>query len=171
MNDYTHTRVVICDVFGSLLDASGVPYEEKKAYVDHVKKPEWSPLELPESWATIPAFADTAEGISRLGEEYVVATLSNWPREMTARVLRHNEIYMDGIIDLARFEVYKTHPLAYCLACFHYGVAPREVLMVTANEKFGDLEAARALGMQAVLIRGDDGGPKTLIELAELLNC
>lgn len=43
--------------------------------------------------------------------------------------------------------------------------------MVTANEKFGDLEAARALGMQAVLIRGDDGGPKDLIELAERTGC
>lgn len=42
------------------------------------------------------------------------------------------------------------------------------MIMVTANEKFGDLEASRKLGMEAILIRGETG-PKTIIELAETL--
>jgi hypothetical protein len=41
--------------------------------------------------------------------------------------------------------------------------------MVTANPTFGDIEGAKAIGMQSQVIR--HSYPNTIIELAEMLQC
>lgn len=62
-------------------------------------------------------------------------------------------------MDLIVLDWLPNHRLKICEV---FGVAPSEVVMVTANANFGDIETATALGMQAILIRN----PKNIIDLA-----
>lgn len=59
---------------------------------------------------------------------------------------------------------------AYKLVCDVFNCVPSDVMMVTANETSGDLEAALALGMKAQEIRGLNC-PATIEELSDKLGC
>ena len=163
--------VLAFDCFGTVFDLSGVDRAEIRAYVDFVRQPEWHPLTLPDHWLTLPAHPDSAEGIRRLrngGDRGLfVVTCSNAPLGHLAVMSKAAGIEWDAIIPLELNRVYKPQPKAYLTVCEVLGCEPSDVMMVTANEQSGDLEAARALGMEAMLIRGEKG-PKTIIELAEL---
>jgi 2-haloalkanoic acid dehalogenase type II len=163
-------KVIAFDVFGTVFDLSAVNRSEVRDYVRHIKQDEWQPLQLPSHWERLPAHPDSHLGIERLRQRYLVVTLSNGPLPVQMALSRHNGICWDAIIPLEAVDVYKPNPRAYMYAIDLLQVKPSEVLMVTANEKFGDLEASRALGMEAILIRGSQG-PKTIIELAERLGC
>lgn len=161
-------KVIAFDVFGTVFDLSGVDRQELRDYAAHLRKPEWSPLRLPDSWNSLPAHSDSAEGIDRLRKKYFVVTCSNGPLGLLAKMSKGSGIHWDAIVPLELNRVFKPRPAAYMTVCEVLGVQPQDVLMVTANKSFGDIEASRAIGMQAVLIR-DEGGPKTIIELAEAL--
>lgn len=167
--DPESVRVVLFDLFGTLVDFSGVPRDELRAYADHIRKPEWSPFRPPESWATLKAFPDVRAGLSRLYfRDRRPVILSNCPSRMADRIVQRNNLHFNDIIQLAAARVFKPNPRAYQAACDVLDVEPGECLMVTANEHFGDLEQSRALGMQACLIRGESDVPD-LIELARRL--
>lgn len=161
-------KVIAFDVFGTVFDLSGVDREEIRAYAHHIRKPEWSPLHLPRSWETLPAHPDAAMGIKWLREKYLVVTCSNGPLGLLSRLSKHNNVSWDAIIPIEMKKVYKPNPRAYLTVCDLLNVNPDEVMMVTANKDFGDLEATDALGMQPMLIR-NPGTPKTIIELHDLL--
>lgn len=162
------TKVIAFDVFGTVFDLSQVDRAEVRDYAAQLKSAElngFAPLNLPASWANMPAHPDSVAGIASLREKYIVVTLSNGPLPLQIAMAKNAGIEWDAIIPLEAARVYKPQPGAYKFACDMLRVDPSEVLMVTANEKFGDLEASRALGMQAVLIRGKDG-PHSIIDLA-----
>ncbi len=161
-------KVIAFDTFGTVFDLSTVPHQEIKNYADHIHQSEWTPLRLPDSWEHLKAHPDAAEGIARLREKFIVVTCSNGPLGLLAKLSKNNGISWDAIVPLELNKVFKTNPKAYMTVCEVLNVEPKDVLMVTANETFGDLEASRALGMEAILIRGKEG-PKTIIELADLL--
>ena len=162
-------RLIAFDVFGTVHDHMQVPYEERKAYVDQLRRPEWAPLRLPASWAQMPPHPDSAEGIRKLREKgYLVITCSNGPLGLQARMAKNAGISWDAILPLEMEKVYKPDPRAYGLILRVFDVRPEEVLFVTANERAGDLEASRAAGMSAVLIRSE-AGPRTIVELADSL--
>lgn len=160
-------KVIAFDVFGTVFDLSGVNREEIKSYAQHIRKPEWEPLKLPSHWASLPAHPDAAEGIARLREKFFVVTCSNGPLGLLAKLSKHNGITWDAIIPLELNKVYKPNPKAYMTVCEVLDVEPNEVIMVTANEKFGDLEGSRRIGMEAILIRNEVF--PTIISLAEML--
>jgi 2-haloacid dehalogenase len=162
-------KVIAFDVFGTVFDLSGVDREEIRSYAQHIRKPEWSPLTLPDSWLDLWPHADSKEGIARLRHGFTVVTCSNAPLGFMAKLSKKAGIIWDAIIPLELNKVYKPNPLAYMTVCEVTGVQPCEVMMVTANKDFGDLEASAALGMTPQLIsRYIEGpGPKTIIELAE----
>lgn len=162
-------KAIAFDVFGTVFDLGGVPRNEVRAYVHHVRQPEWAPLKLPESWERLPAHPDSAEGIARLRENFLVVTCSNGPLGLLARLSKHNGISWDAIIPLEMNRVYKPNPRAYLTVCEVLGVSPSEVMMVTANRDAGDLEASASLGMRAQLIR-HEGCPKDIVELANVLS-
>lgn len=161
-------KVIAFDVFGTVFDLSTCDREEIRAYARHLRKPEWSPLTLPVSWETMPAHPDSREGIERLRKDFIVVTCSNGPLGMLARLSKFNGISWDAIIPLELNKVFKTNPKAYMTVCEVMNVEPHEVMMVTANETFGDLEASAALGMTPQLIRGN-GKYQTITELANVL--
>ncbi len=161
-------KVIAFDVFGTVFDLSSAAREEVKDYVRHVHLPEWKPLKLPKSWETMPAHHDSAEGIALLRKQFIVVTCSNGPLGLLAKLSKHNNVQWDAIIPLELNKVYKPNPRAYRTVCEVLDVEPHEVLMVTANRTFGDLESSKRIGMQSVLIRSN-GGPRTIIDLANLL--
>jgi 2-haloalkanoic acid dehalogenase type II len=164
-------KVIAFDVFGTVFDLSSVNRLEIKDYVSHIRGGVWEPLELPESWYTLPAHPDAKEGIERLRTKYQVVTLSNGPVRLLTRLSKHNNISWDMIIPIEMKKVYKPKAGAYYTVPELMGVLTSEVLMVTANKTFGDLEAASRCSMKPCLIRDPDGSYANIVELAEALGC
>lgn len=169
-------KIIAFDAFGTVFSLAGVERAEIRAYLSQCTAPEWMPLVLPESWNSLPAYPDSAEGIRRLRTKYKVVTLSNGPYKTIKAASDNAGIEWDSIIDFApEKRVYKPDPRAYLTVCERTGYEPADVLMVTANPTFahydyGDCDMARKLGMQAQLIRRE-GEPQTIVELAERLGC
>lgn len=164
-------KAVIFDLFGTVLDASNVPVEEKRDYIRQVRKVPPAHLILPDSWYNLKAFPDAKEGIERLRNvnKCLVITCSNLPGALQIHLMRENDIYVDNYALIESIPVYKPDPEAYKLALLLAHPLPAEqVLMVTGNEGSPDLTAPLALGMQTQRIRGD-GGPTDIIELAKML--
>jgi 2-haloacid dehalogenase len=162
-------KVIAFDVFNTVFRLDGRPKQEVYDYGDHIKK-KWEPLKLPVEWETLPAHDDAAEGIARLRKKYMVATLSNGPLGLLAKVSKHNNISWDAIVPLELGQVFKPSIGAYMLFVEVLGFKFDEVMMVTANKTFGDLEAAQILGMKPQLIRDSrEDCPQTIIELATQL--
>jgi 2-haloacid dehalogenase len=166
-------KVIAFDCFGTVFDLTGVPRGEVKAYIDHIEKPEWSPLELPQHWQDLPAHADAREGVERLRSRFRVVTCSNGPLAMLSAMSWRAGIRWDAIVPLEANRVFKPDPLAYRTVSQVCCVERSDVLVVTANTRlgrrdFGDVEAARWAGMKSVLIRGDSPIPD-IIALAERL--
>lgn len=168
-------KAIAFDLFGTVFDMSATPREEIKDYLRQCVDPVWKPLELPDSWRQIPAFADAKEGLARLGSKFQVVTCSNAPGPLTIGLFTGCELHWDRITRLDQIKRYKPHPGCYLHACNTAGVEPREAMMVTANPTFGpypfgDIQIAGAIGMQTRLIR-NPGGPADIIALAEELGC
>lgn len=163
-------KVIAFDVFGTVVDAAGVPHAEMAAYAAHVRKPLWTPLTLPAAWEHLPPHPDSIPGIVRLQTKFVVVTCSNAPLGFQSRLARNAGLPWDAIIPLEANRVFKPDPRAYLTVCEVLGVEPAEVLMVTANKTFGDVEGAGGVGMTPVLIRGTAPVPD-IIALAESHGC
>lgn len=173
--DPSRIAVVAFDLFGTVFDMSNVPREEIVAYIDHIEKPEWSPLELPESWVNLPAHPDSQRGLALLHNRFEVTTCSNCPLGLARAMVERAQLWFDAVTPIEANRVFKPHPRAYFTVCEVMGVPPEAVLMVTANPRlgrkdYGDVEAAREVGMQSVLIRGESEIPD-IIALAERLGC
>lgn len=170
--DASKVRVVLFDLFNTVVSFDGVPRDELRAYADHIRKPEWSPFRPPESWGRLRAFPDSRRGLDRIIERgRDTSVLSNCPYEMASIITAVNGLSFTSIIQLAAARVFKPQPRAYQVACDVLDVPPEACLMVTANKDFGDLEQARALGMQAALIRDPESDIPDIIALAERLGC
>lgn len=164
-------KVIAFDVFNTVFRLDGRPLSERIAYGDHIKK-KWEPLKLPVEWETLPAHIDAAVGIDMLRRKYMVATLSNGPLGLLAKVSKFNHISWDAIVPLELGQVFKPSIGAYMLFAEVLGFKYDEIMMVTANKTFGDLEAADILGMKPQLIRDSrEQCPQTIIELAKELGC
>ncbi len=165
----TEIKVIAFDVFGTVFDLTSVDRGEIRDYVRHVKASEWEPLELPKSWATIPAHPDAFQGLLRLRSGgYTVVTLSNGPMRLLTQMSRRNHIEWDAIVPIELRKVYKPDIEAYRVLPELFGVKPNEIMMVTANPTFGDVEAAKSLGWHVAVIRQEEG-PKTIEDLADSL--
>ena len=163
-------KVVAFDVFGTVFDLSGVNHEEIRDYAHHIRQPSWSPLVLPESWKTLPAHPDSKYGIEKISLYYSVVTMSNGPLDLLVALSKHNSIKWDAIIPIQMNKVYKPKKEAYLTICELMKVQPNEVMMVTANKTFGDIEAAQSLGMTPMLIRGDSD-IQNILQLSMKLGC
>ena len=154
-------KIIAFDVFGTLVDLSQTPKEEIREYARHIRKPEWSYLNLPDSWLSLKPHPDVLFGLSLLaGENIKLVACSNAPVNfMTA--LSHNQgLYFDYIIPLELKKVYKPNPESYKTILELFPVKPEEVLFVTANKDFGDLEGSSNVGMVPCLLERTDKADK-----------
>ena len=168
--DVSRIKVVALDNFGTVYDLSATPKEEIRDYIQQVRRPEWAPLDLPDSWRDLKAFPDAAEGILRLRKRYTVVTCANASSDLLWELASKNRIHWNLVIPLEVIPAYKPDPRCYELVANVAEVPPHEVLIVTGNEGSPDLTVPLRLGMQTIRIRGESG-PKDLLELAELLGC
>lgn len=141
------------DVFGTVFDLQNVDRAEIAAYVNHVRRDAWEPLQLPDSWKNIPAHFEAELSLERLRSHFTVVTCSNGPISLLIELSKRAGITWDAMIPLEVAQVYKPHLPAYELIRQVLKVDYHEIAMVTANRTFGDLKAAAALGMRPVLIR------------------
>jgi len=165
----TRIRCLAFDCFGTVFDMSGISRDEIKAYVDHVKREDFSPFEFPPSWYNLKAHPDAKEGLELARHfGFRCVTLSNGSVELLAALSVSNGIEWDHITDLAKHRAYKPHNLdAYRAIKCDLGYLPSETLMVTANPTFGDVESSAAIGMPSQVIR--HGYPNTIPELLDLM--
>ena len=163
-------KCIAFDCFGTVFDMSSVAREEIAAYVDHVRKADFSPFGFPVSWWNLEAHFDAAVGIKMLqAMGFVCVTLSNGEVGLLSTVAEANGIKFDAFINLERHRVYKPNTDAYRTVEKDLGYKPTETLMVTANPTFGDIEGAAEIGMPSQVIR-QPGKPQTIIELAEQMS-
>lgn len=165
---------VVFDCVNTVFDVSSI---DSNAYIHQVAKANregWKPLDVDMAWLKCPAHPDSAEGTNRLNSRFVTATCSNWPAWVLASLSQDAGILWSAIVPMETVQVYKPSRVAYLNVPQVLGITPANVLFVTANERAPDLEMARSLGMQAVLIdreRKYPDGPHTITDLAEILGC
>lgn len=162
-------RCIAFDLFGTVFDLSNTPKEEIRDYINHIRKPEWSPLHLPKSWESLPLHPDSYNGIRELSFEFRVVTCSNAPYNLTRKLLARTglDFFME-VTDISLNQVYKPHPLSYLSVCQQHFYTPDQVLMVTGNANSPDIEGALNVGMNAVMIRQPNCLP-TIIDLSREL--
>lgn len=169
--NWKQVEVVAFDLFGTVFKLD-IPKEEIQAYAEHIAKPEWSPLVLPEEWGRLEMFEDAKQGLMAIekNEGITCITLSNAPYEIQEEL--DCDAWFDYIVLLEDYKVFKPNVNAYSVACIVTETLPRNILMVTANEYFGDLEKSRQIGMQSILIDRKNkypDMPHTILELAQMM--
>jgi FMN phosphatase YigB (HAD superfamily) len=180
-------QAICFDLNGTLFDLSRPPEGVTEDmvqlavedYLAHIKKPEWSPLTLPEWWAKFPLFYEVGIGLASLrSRSFECYTLSNNPTWIQLEMFpAYNALFAwDRRIDLAACHVYKPNQRAYDIVPGYLRLPHNQIAVVTANESFGDLEGARRAGMRPILL--ERYGPKKdptqesyrdCVELAEAL--
>lgn len=163
-------RIAAFDLINTVFDISDRPREEVLDYAAHIKKPDYSQLFLPESWNYLWAQPGAVEGLKLIREEYMIVTCSNAPLGMTAIVSKVNDISWDAIVPIAELSrSFKPNRDTYRVILDTFNIKPNEMLMVTANPTFGDLEAAEELGINSMLIGPYSKNVKTMTDLYDWL--
>lgn len=101
-------------------------------------------------WHRLRPWPDAVEGLTRLKQKYVIATLSNGNVSLLTNMAKHAGLPWDCILSAELSRHYKPDPQAYRSACHLLDLPPSQVLMVAAHE--GDLHAAAAVGMYTAYV-------------------
>lgn len=169
-------RLLAFDIFGTLADMSLATKESLESYGHQIKENirrndvwpgAYQKFDLSPEWEFLPPHDDVLSGIRRLRRRFFVTTFSNAPSLLQIRMLRHWSVEVDGITPLDAYKRAKPIQRAYDISAEHWQFHPSEIMVVTANESFGDLEKSVNAGMKSVLIR-DEKIP-TLHDLATAL--
>jgi len=119
--------------------------EEKLAHLNRV-------------WHRLRPWPDAVEGLTRLKENFVIATLSNGNVSLLTNMAKNGGLPWDCILSAELAHHYKPDPEAYLTACRLLDLPPEQVLMVAAHE--GDLRAAGCVGMRTAYVhRPLENGP------------
>jgi 2-haloacid dehalogenase len=142
--------------------------------------------ELTRAWERLPAWPDSAEGLTRLARRFIVATLSNGNCSQQEALVSYAHLPFQRLLSAEDVEHYKPDPEVYLGAASALGLAPGQVMMVAAHK--GDLRAAQAAGLRAAFVerpleKGPGGGADRLpdppadveatdfVDLAHKLGC
>lgn len=121
--------------------------------------------ELVRAWHRLPPWPDSAAGLSRLRERYVVATLSNGHVAMLVDVAKAARLSFDAILSVELMHTYKPDPEVYRSATRFLDVPADRLLMVACHPY--DLTAAAAEGLRTAYVpRPLEWGPNTRPEPA-----
>jgi FMN phosphatase YigB (HAD superfamily) len=107
-------HVIAFDLFGTVFSFADVDVDQRKSYVDHISKPDWSPLFLPVPWLDLPLHPDSLEGIRRLADRFDICSCSNAPYEFTQELLHRSGLapFM-AVADVESSQAFKPNPLCY----------------------------------------------------------
>lgn len=114
--------------------------------------------ELVLAWHRLDPWPDSVEGLARLKERYVIASLSNGNVSLLVDMAKHAGLPWDTVFSAELFGHYKPDPEVYRGAAALLGATPDQVLMVAAH--LDDLAAARACGLRTAYVhRPQEKGP------------
>jgi 2-haloacid dehalogenase len=114
--------------------------------------------ELVLAWHRLDPWPDSVDGLARLKDRYVIASLSNGNVALLVDMAKHGGLPWDAVLSAELFRHYKPDPEVYDGAARLLGLPPERVLMVAAH--VGDLAAARARGLRTAYVhRPQERGP------------
>ena len=123
------------------------------------------------TWHRLLGWPDSAPGLWRLRQRYLVCALSNGDSDMLATMGKFAGLNWDLVISVELAGAYKPKPAAYQKAIELVDAAPHQVLMVAAHTN--DLAAAQACGMRTAYIhrpaewgRDDPPGDSSRFDIA-----
>ena len=115
-------------------------------------------------WHRLDPWPDAREGLERLRQRFIVATLSNGNVALLTNMAKRADLRWDCILSSELSNHYKPDKEVYQRAAELLGLAPEEVLMVAAHN--GDLQGARTAGLcTAFVYRTEEYGPKQKTDL------
>ncbi len=101
-------------------------------------------------WHRLKPWPDAVNGLKRLREQYIVATLSNGNVALLTNMAKFGGLPWDCILSAELTGHYKPDPEVYETAAALLGLSPSEVMMVAAHP--GDLRASQAVGFHTALV-------------------
>ena len=105
-------------------------------------------------WRRLTPWADSSEGIHKLGTAFVTSTLSNGNRSLLTDLNDYGSLGFKKITSAEDFSAYKPNPAVYLGAAESLGVKPKEVAMVAAH--LNDLQGARSCGLRTIYVARPD---------------
>jgi len=102
-------------------------------------------------WHRLAPWPDVPEGLARLRERYVLATLSNGNVSLLVEMAKRASLPWDLILSAELVRRYKPDPEVYLMAPRLLDLEPQEVMMVAAHPD--DLRAAAEVGLATALVR------------------
>jgi 2-haloacid dehalogenase len=102
--------------------------------------------ELAGLWHRLTPWPDSADGLRRLKEKVIVASLSNGHVALQVNLAKHAGFAWDMIFASDMFRHFKPDAEVYLGACRFLDLAPAEVMLAAAHND--DLAAARSFGLK-----------------------
>jgi 2-haloacid dehalogenase len=119
---------------------------------------------LTRPWERLDPWPDAVEGLTRLKQKYVIATISNGHIAGMLHLARFAHLPWDAILGAEIAQNYKPHPQTYLRSIQAAGFTPTQTAMVAAHN--ADLKAARSLGLRTIFIqRPTEHGPGQTTDL------
>jgi len=107
-------------------------------------------VHLNKAWHRLTPWPDSVEGLLRLKEKYIVATLSNGNISLLVNMAKHSGLPWDCILSSELAKHYKPDKEVYLTAASLLDLEPEQIMMCAAHRD--DLEAASALGLKTAYI-------------------
>ena len=101
-------------------------------------------------WHRLNPWPDAVNGLTRLRQRYIIATLSNGNVALLTNMAKFGGLPWDCILSAELTGHYKPDPEVYETAAALLGLSPNEIMMVAAHP--GDLRASQAVGFHTALV-------------------
>ncbi|MDX1514330.1 MAG: haloacid dehalogenase type II [Gammaproteobacteria bacterium] len=138
------------------------------------------------AWHRLDPWPDSVEGLTRLKQRYVIATLSNGNIALLLNMAKRAGLPWDAILGAEPARAYKPTPKSYLRTAEFLGLPTKRIMLCAAHND--DLMAARSHGYRTAFVRRPtEYGPKqtkdleaehdfdvigeSIIEVAEKLGC
>jgi 2-haloacid dehalogenase len=106
---------------------------------------------LVQGWRRLRPWPDSRDGLDRLRQKYVTATLSNGHLALLADLLKFADLRVDAVLSAQLAGGYKPDATVYRTALSLLDCQPEDAGMVAAHAS--DLHAAAALGLRPIFVR------------------
>jgi 2-haloacid dehalogenase len=111
-----------------------------EAQVDHLNR----------VWHRLDPWPDAREGLNRIRQTHITATLSNGNMALLVNLSRYGCLTWDCVLSAELAQRYKPDPEVYRMSARLLGLRPQQVMMVAAHTQ--DLIAARKAGMRTAFV-------------------
>ena len=105
---------------------------------------------LNRAWHRLMPWADSVEGLCRLKEKYIIATLSNGNVALIINMAKHAGLPWDMVLGAEVVGHYKPQPQSYLKSAAMLGLEPEQCMLVAAHNS--DLIAAAKCGYQTAFV-------------------